>query len=487
MAQRARLVAPTTVRGEWPWHHARTTTFSVSELADKDRRFEAGSYLGSGYGIRRAFQSRTSGWTTLGSVANSWMPGRLKAIVVSREFGWPYLSATQVFDLRPVPRKFIALSDTMADILAVKPGSILVTRSGSVGRSVLAHKLHNGVAITDDLVRVDARDPALRGWIYAYLRSPSARKMMTSSHYGHVIKHLEPEHIAALPIPLAGPETSRRFEESVAELVTLRNRAYEALLKAEALFERYTGTGEPSAYRSHDIAFERSSVDLFEGRRRLEASYSAPVPRAILDRFARSGLGCVPLSELSDRVWWGARFRRVFGEGGLPYFSADDLWSINPNPKKRILVEHENAGVAERYMVKPGWIIMACSGQVYGINGSVDLVTEKLANSFLSHDLIRIRPNSRVPSGYLLIALGHPFLGRPLVVRNAYGSSIPHLDPDDIAATPIVRLRQEQEQEIADLAKKWIDLREQADALEDRLERDAEFAVEDFLSGRTSP
>jgi hypothetical protein len=31
-------------------------------------------------------------------------------------------------------------------------------------------------------------------------------------------------------------------------------------------------------------------------------------------------------------------------------------------------------------------------------------------------------------------------LGRPLVIRNAYASSIPHLDPDDVASIPIVRL-----------------------------------------------
>jgi hypothetical protein len=37
------------------------------------------------------------------------MPNRLKGIIVSSKFGRPYLSATQMLDLRPSPRKFISL------------------------------------------------------------------------------------------------------------------------------------------------------------------------------------------------------------------------------------------------------------------------------------------------------------------------------------------------------------------------------------------
>ena len=52
----------------------------------------------------------------------------------------------------------------------------------------------------DDLLRIDARNPDWWGWIYAYLRAPTVRKMMKAAEYGHIIKHLEAHHLDSLPI-----------------------------------------------------------------------------------------------------------------------------------------------------------------------------------------------------------------------------------------------------------------------------------------------
>ena len=48
---------------------------------------------------------------------------------------------------------------------------------------------------------------------------------------------------------------------------------------------------------------------------------------------------------------------------------------------------------------------------------------------------VKMRP------GYLVTALSHPLFGRPVVKSLAYGSSIPHIDPGDIQALEIVRLK----------------------------------------------
>ena len=42
-------------------------------------------------------------------MANVWQPSRLKGIQVGPDFGTPFLAATQVFDIRPVPRKWLAI------------------------------------------------------------------------------------------------------------------------------------------------------------------------------------------------------------------------------------------------------------------------------------------------------------------------------------------------------------------------------------------
>lgn len=203
MALRARLSAPRPERTDWPWHTPKWTVLSASLLFGDDRRLEAETYIASGYGIRLALEARKTGWTCMGKVAKIWQPSRLKGIQVSLEFGTPFLAATQVFDLRPVPRKWLSLdrTDSAAERF-VTPGMILVTCSGNVGRATLAHKPHENILISHDLLRVEPLQEKYWGWLYAYLRSPQARAMMSAAQYGHIIKHLEVSHLNALPMPL---------------------------------------------------------------------------------------------------------------------------------------------------------------------------------------------------------------------------------------------------------------------------------------------
>jgi hypothetical protein len=226
----------------------------------------------------------------------------------------------------------------------------------------------------------------------------------------------------------------------------------------------------------------KASQALFIPRRRLEASFCSPRATALLRHFARRGLKTQALSEVTDRVWWMTRFKRFYGSEGNRYLSADELFTLNADITKRILIEQ--AEHAEDFFVKRGWLLMACSGQTYGLLGSVILATEHHEDAFFSHDLIRIAPRANgVKPGYLLTALSHPTLGRPLVLRYAYGTSIPHLDPGDVSTLPVVRLADSDEDRIADLAEKSAKLRAKADILENRLAAEAEGILDRFIAG----
>ncbi len=449
-----------------------------------ERRMEAENYLASGYGLRIAMEARKSGWARVEKLAKVSQPPRLKGIQVSKEFGTPFLAATQVFDLRPTPRKFLSLEQIKgAAELFVRNGQIVVTRSGSVGKVTLAHKPHEEVIISDDLLRVEPRQEKVWGWLYSFLRAPQARAMMGAAQYGHVIKHLEVSHLNALPIPKLRDKLLEEFSVKVGALLDARNRAVALHSEAERLFS--DAIGSVHAAEEAEVGFAVKASDMFAGRRRLEGSYWLPMARAILSRFKKRGLRIDALSEVSERVWWMTRFKRVFGdEGNVPYMSADELFSINPAITKRVVVEQaDNAG---DYFVKAGWIVMACSGQVYGLNGSVALMTKRHETAFFSHDLVRIVPKlDEIRPGYLFTALGHPELGRPLVIRYAYGTSIPHLEPSDVATFPLVRLESALESRIADRMEEAVNLRAEADALENEITAEAEALIDRFIGGDT--
>lgn len=476
MAFRARLVAPPPApEREWQWHSVKSTSIKASTLFSGDRRMEAETYLTDGYGVRLAMEAKT-GWVRFSAVADASAPPRIKQILVSPEYGVPYLNTSQVFDIRPKPRKWLSMEKTVkGEARLVRSGTILVMASATVGRAIVATKALENNVISHHFMRIEPRDSKLTGWIYAYLRSPQARAMMTSSQYASVIRHIEPHHLAMLPIPEVSPEIAEAFAAKVADIVSLRDDAAEKTLLAEAAFSEAVGKLAP---KGRQEGFSMSLRALGSGRRRLEAAYHTPAVQSIVSAFKKSQR----LEELSNGIWWGNRFKRSYGDGGIPYLSADDVFTTNPHEIKNILVDHDDGH--ERLFVKQGWLIMACSGQIYGMNGSTMIATQWHENAVFSHDMIRIIPNGAARSGFLLTALTHPVLGRPLLIREAYGTSIPHLDPDDVASFPVVRLGDKHENEIADLAETAAEQQAKAEVLERELAEQAGKVISEFLTKR---
>ena len=480
MAVRARLTAPREPRRDWPWHTVKSASLPASILFGGSRRMEAEGLLASGFVTRMAIESKLCGWVRLEEIARPWQPPRLRGIQVSPKFGTPFLTASQVFDLLPIPRKWLSLEQTdHAQERFVAPGTMLVTCSGTVGRTTLARNSLDRTLVSHDILRVEPKEGSHWGWLYAYLRAPSVIAMMQAAHYGHVVKHLEVEHLHRLPVVQIDARARLAFAKTVQRIADNRNRAEELMAEANALLT--------SAFRllrskaKHSTNNTVRLADVASGRRRLEGSFHAAHVKSLLRRIDRHAVSVKRLGDTVARVWWMARFSRRFGESGAPYMSADELFSFSQISEKRVHLDP--IPKHEEFFVKEGWILMACSGQVYGLNGSVTLATKHDESFFFSHDLIRIAPRSdAVRPGYLFAYLGHRALGRVLAQRTAYGSSVPHIDPGDVEDIPVGRLTAQQENEIAELAEEASRLNAEAAELERAIGRQADEVVKNFLA-----
>lgn len=483
MAIRARLAAPAPVEREA--HASLSPQWSelpMRLLLSGDRRMEAETYLSSGYGLRLALQERSNGWVPLSQLARVWQPLRLKGTLLPEGIGTPFLAATQVFDVRPVPRKWLAIEKTSnASNRFVKPGTIVVTCSGAVGRATLAYDAHADTLISHDLLRVEPRSPEQRGWIYAYLRSPQARAMMNSAQYGHIIKHLETSHLDALPIPVVRDDIAADFQRQVELILELRNRAHQLMLQAEVRFE--DALGEFSADEQSEPGFEVAASTLFSGRRRLEATPHNPVVAKIRKHLVKGGLRLDRLGDAGYKVWLPGRFKRVPAVEGVWFLDSADIFEVNPDVTKRIA--DGSFGDEFNGRVKDGYLLVARSGQTYGINGSVVLASKALEGCVISDHVLRVSPQhgAKFRAGYLSVVLGHPKLGQPMVKSLAYGSSIPEIDPSDFSNLQIVRLHPKTENLISELAEESAAARSQADILERKIATDAGILVDKFLAG----
>ncbi|MEK9280691.1 hypothetical protein MTR72_13700 [Bradyrhizobium sp. ISRA442] len=440
---------------------------------------EAENFLASGFGIRRSLEAR-AGWCPLSEQARVWQPSRLKGIQVGASFGTPFLGATQVFDLRPMPRKYLALerTDDSANRF-VSSGTILLSCSGTVGRATVAHQAHEGVLISHDLLRVAPLREDWWGWIYAYLRAPKARAMMNAAQYGHIIKHLEVAHLNALPILQLALPVRERFEERVRRIVSDRRRSVQLTAEAESIYESAFPSLRPD--EPDAAGFEVSALAMFGSRRRLDAARFVPSVERALEAFRRDAVDTVTVSELTRRVFVPGRFKHVYGEGGTPYLDSADVLEVSPDIKKFVLSLSEEE--QEDYRVEPGWLLVPCSGQVYGNIGHSVLATEWHVGKVLTNHIMRICPSENVRSGYLLCALGHPKLGRPQLVRFAFGSSVPEISPEDVETAVVPRLAPRTEERIADLMEEAARARDEADRLEAAIAAEADGLIDRFLAG----
>ena len=472
MALRARLSPPAAAAPiVWPWHTAKIGSISARVLFAGDRRMEAETYLSSGYGIRVAIESKAAGWRKPSSIASCWQPGRLKGIQLPSSEGTPFLAATQVFDVRPIPRKWLALEKTSDAAGRWCPsGTIVVTCSGSVGRPGLTYDAHKDVLISHDLLRVSPISKRDYGWIYAYLLASQTRAMARGAHYGHIIKHLETSHLDALPVPDVDDEQANSFSERVSKVLELRNQSYHLTLESENRLTaalgsvRITDLGE----RGFRIASVKA---LSSRRRRFDAAFYNPGVQDTRKHMERNGKGFRTIGEAQYDVWLPTRFRRIPAEGGVTLVESAALTEANPDLNKRIA--EVDFGDPYKGRVKSGWLLMARSGQTYGILGTAVLAEAALENKIITDDIIRMKPKqgATITPGYLLTALSHPMFGRPLVKALAYGSSIPHIDPGDLLNFPVVRLSKEDEERISELAESAAKARSAADILKERSRR----------------
>jgi hypothetical protein len=216
--------------------------------------------------------------------------------------------------------------------------------------------------------------------------------------------------------------------------------------------------------------------------RRLDAACFNPIARSVVGAFKAHARSIQPLSDLIDRVFVPGRFKHVYGDGGTPYLDSADILEVAPDVTKHVLSLTSSKQVG--YQVEPNWLLMPCSGQVYGNIGHVVMATEWHSGKVLSNHILRIvTKQATARSGYLHCVLGHPTLGRPMVVCFAFGSSVPELSPEDIGTIPVPRLGGDLESEIASLMETAADYRTQADETEESIATEAEAILDRFLAG----
>lgn len=183
-------------------------------VADHDLRLNA-RYYRDLEAIEASVATRT-GWDTmrLGRISKRiFFPTRFKRhYVEASEDAVPFLGGANINELVVRTHKWISKSDPKLPELVVRPGWLLITRSGTTGIVSSVPEAWDGFAMSEHVIRIvpkDDCDPSVVAWVQLYLRSRDGQRALRRGVFGSVIDEITPEFVADLRVPIPNAVENR--------------------------------------------------------------------------------------------------------------------------------------------------------------------------------------------------------------------------------------------------------------------------------------
>ncbi|MGW6403388.1 methylation-associated defense system restriction endonuclease subunit S MAD5 [Streptomyces sp. NPDC055134] len=390
-----------------------------------------------------------------------------------REHSVPFLGSKDMMtaDLSSLPRlrKSDAESSRLS-YLRLKPGMTLISCSGfNAGRRSYTRPDMGDIWSSQDVLKVEpAEDQIQSGYLYAFLLSKFGEVLVRGSVYGSAVKHIEPHHLANLPVPRFDKKLEDRIHRMVDLSARLRAKFQADLVASTEDFFESVGLPELIDFQWHehprDLGFQvnalspRSLRAINHGERfqQLDGSLRS-VSHQFLGDICSAG-----------QLKYGAIFKRVdsdYTHGGRLLVGQRQGWWIRPEDGRVISPKHAPEGV----FVPDETVLIAGHGMPSesGLFGRATLITGRWLPHAYSQDFLRVASGTdEVPGAYLL-----SFLRSPVALRMfrsmLTGGGQQSIHSDLVARMPIPIAAPSDRARIANTVRRAYRNRDRADVLED--------------------
>lgn len=392
--------------------------------------------------------------------------------------GVPFLGSTDILDADLSNVSLLSKKQVEANpALVLDEGWTLITCSGTIGRMAYARSDMKGMAGSQHFMRVAPDITKITpGYLYAYLSSRFGVPIVVSGTYGAIIQHIEPHHIADLPVPRLGA-VEDQAHELIQGAADLRVEAAELLKTAGQMVNDQFGFPEKLAL-SHRV-FSCSTASSTLVLKRLEATFHDAVAQES-DRLIAGVPRKDEFSTLGIAISETGRLKQVFvdEEYGAPFLTSGEIFRQRYEPTRflsnRLLPDESEWATQE------GDLLLARSGQVGGIIGRGVWADRRFAGGCVSVDVLRLSAqSSQILPGYLYAYLFLTDVGYRQLIRTAAGSSIPHLSAPDVSRLLIPRCDSALEAEINELVWNAGHKRAEAQEKEDQARTLVERTIEE--------
>ena len=404
------------------------------QVRDAFLRLDASYYYGTGANTRRALTQGRLEIKPLSEIATVEQPtvfGK-RFMQGGKQYGIPLYAASEILNHSPATDTYLArrLSGQFESLLA-QPGTLLLSRSGSVGRPALVPSWMAGIAIQDDAFRITAADPRIPLYLYAYFMSAIGQPLLTGTAFGSVIQHIKVDHIRQVPVIVPNEGTLDRVATLMATAERSRGvgrqvheEAVEAIHMANHLppiQDIRTSWLDPEHSIESFLVNKKAVINTCDERsgNRLDAHFYNPTAQLAVANIEKCGSEVKTVGDVSKQVLMGPCFKRNYVEAahGVPFLSGKNIVQIRPDLK--YLSKNQMADMQE-LLVKRGWTLITCSGTI----GRTCFVWKNYEDYAASQHILRVIPDeSQIDAGYLYAFLSSRY-GYEQILRYRHGSVI---------------------------------------------------------------
>lgn len=351
-----------------------------------------------------------------------------------------FLGSAEMLDCKPVPDKFMS-DDERVDDLRVNQGTVLISRSGTIGNVTYVGKTLSQFLVSEHAIRIECREYG--GYVYAFLKSKTGKKIVCSTKYGAVIQEIEPEHLAAVPIPDPPAMLKKKINDLIVHSFELRDESNELIDTATALLKEELQLPDINDFHV-DFYGKEAPVDTFNVKLsgmvgRLDASYHVPVVDAILQHLQEHAREVTTIGNerISSDVVLPGRFKRVYvdAEYGVKFLGGKEMKQLDPSGEKYLSKRAHKKQLEGALSIKPYSILTPARGSL----GEVIMPCKHFLNWAISDNMMQIFSNEDI-CGYLYIFLNSEY-GKALIQRFTYGGVVDAIEPAHIQQVQVPLLK----------------------------------------------
>ena len=133
------------------------------------------------------------------------LPGRFKRVYVREGNGVAFFGGKQLYHLDPGNKKYLSLSkfsNRISSDLKINTNTILITRSGTIGKVTIVPEHWKNWVPNEHIIRVVPVNDEIAGYVYAWLSSDYAYPLITRFTYGAVVDEIDDNHVSRISMPL---------------------------------------------------------------------------------------------------------------------------------------------------------------------------------------------------------------------------------------------------------------------------------------------